>query len=65
MYEFVVPIRLTLIDQMAHALTKRTRLIAEKAAEQGITPLEVMLANMWYFYELAESAEKALEKIIG
>jgi hypothetical protein len=52
------------------ALTKRTRLIAEEAAEQGITPLEVMLANMWHFHKLAESAETALaglsaDKIAG
>jgi hypothetical protein len=45
------------------ALTRRTRLIAEKAAEQGITPLEVMLANMLHFYRLAESAEKALTEL--
>jgi hypothetical protein len=52
------------------ALTKRTRLIAEKAAEQGITPLEVMLGNMRYFHKLAEGAEAVLadlsaDKIAG
>jgi hypothetical protein len=45
------------------ALTKRTRLIAEKGAEEGITPLEVMLANMRHFHKLAESAEKALAEL--
>jgi len=45
------------------ALTKRTRLIAEKAAEEGIAPLEVMLANMRHFHKLAESAETALAEL--
>jgi hypothetical protein len=45
------------------ALTKRTRLIAEKAAEQGITPLEVMLGNMQHYQKLAENAESALAEL--
>jgi hypothetical protein len=44
-------------------LTRRTRAIAEKAAEEGITPLEVMLTNMRHFHKLAESAEKALAEL--
>lgn len=33
------------------AVTKRSRAIADKAMDQGITPLEVMLANMRHFHE--------------
>lgn len=45
------------------ALAKRTQAIAEKASAEGITPLEVMLANMWHFHRIAESAEKALAEL--
>ncbi len=37
------------------AATKRTREIADKAAEEGITPLEVMLKAMREFVERAET----------
>jgi hypothetical protein len=39
------------------ALTKKTREIAEKAQEQGITPLEVMLGTMRALWEQAEQGE--------
>lgn len=45
------------------SLTKRTRDIAERAAAQGKTPLEIMLANMLHFHKLAESAESALAEM--
>lgn len=35
------------------ALTKKTRAIAEKAAEEGITPLEVLLGTMRGFWDQA------------
>jgi len=37
------------------AATKKTREIADKAAEEGITPLEVMLRAMREFVEKAEA----------
>ena len=37
--------------------------IADKAAAEGVTPLEVMLANMRHFHKLAESAEAALTEL--
>ena len=37
------------------SLTKRTRKIAEVAASQGITPLEVMMNTMMALYKEAES----------
>jgi hypothetical protein len=43
------------------ALTKRTREVAERAAQDGITPLEVMLANMRHFIQVAADAEATLE----
>ena len=39
--------------------TKKTREIAEKALEQGITPLEVMLGAMREAYERADMKEAA------
>src|SRR3954465_8654756 len=35
----------------------KTREIANKAAEEGITPLEVMIDNMRFAYEQAQMAE--------
>lgn len=43
--------------------TLQRRAIAEKAVAKGITPLEVMLANMRHFQKLAESAEAALAEM--
>ena len=41
-----------------------TRLaIAEKAASEGVTPLEVMIANMRHFHKLAESAESVISEL--
>lgn len=37
------------------AVTKKTREVAEQAAAQGITPLEVMLGTMRELWELAEA----------
>lgn len=41
------------------AATKRTRQIADKAAEQGITPLEVMLQTMAALMQKADELKKA------
>lgn len=48
------------------AVTKRTREIAEKAVEQGITPLEVMLGTMRELWNKAEKGESGLsgDKIV-
>lgn len=35
------------------AVTKKTREIAERAAAEGVTPLEIMLDNARFFYDLA------------
>ena len=40
------------------SLTKRTREIAEVAAAQGITPLEVMMSTMMALYKEAENCIK-------
>ena len=40
------------------SLTKRTRAIAEVAATQGITPLEVMMKTMIELYHEAENCSK-------
>lgn len=40
--------------------TKRTREVANKAAEAGISPLEVMLDNMRHFQKVALDAEAIL-----
>ena len=40
------------------SLTKRTREIAEVAAAQGITPLEVMMSTMMALYKEAENCTK-------
>lgn len=37
------------------SINKKTREIAEKAAQEGITPLEVMLGTMRVFWEKAEA----------
>lgn len=42
------------------SLTKRTQAIAKEAAAQGKTPLEVMLANMRHFQQVALDAEAVL-----
>lgn len=41
----------------AGSATTRTREIADKAAAQGLTPLEVMLKAMRHFADLFESSE--------
>jgi hypothetical protein len=46
------------------AITKRTRAIAEKAAEAGITPLEVMLQAMRSAYE-SQGAAAAVQYAIA
>jgi hypothetical protein len=48
------------------AVTKKTREIADKAVEQGITPLEVMLGTMRDLWSKAESGEMGMngEKVI-
>jgi hypothetical protein len=46
----------------AGAATKRTREIADKAAEEGITPLEVMLSNMRFAHL---EASGILEKLLA
>ncbi len=43
------------------AVTKRTREVAEKAVASGQTPLEVMVANMRHFQQVAIDAEAVLE----
>ena len=43
------------------SITKRTRAIAEQAAAEGKTPLEVMLDNMRHFQKVAVDAEAVLE----
>jgi hypothetical protein len=46
--------------------SKRTierRAIADRAAANGETPLEVMVANMRHFHKLAESAEAVLSEL--
>lgn len=52
------------------AIALRTRAIAEQAAKNGKSPLEIMLANMLHFQKLAESAEVAIgeytpDKMVG
>lgn len=43
------------------SLTKRTREIAERAAAEGKTPLEVLLENMRHFQKVAHDAEAVIE----
>lgn len=43
------------------ALTKRTREVAERAAAEGKTPLEVLLENMRHFQKVAHDAEAVIE----
>ena len=45
------------------AVTKRTREIANRALAEGKSPLEVMLANMWHFQQVALDAEAVIEGI--
>jgi len=45
------------------ALTVRTRKVAEQAAKEGKTPLEVMLDNMRHFQNVALSAEAVIESL--
>lgn len=45
----------------AGAVAKRTREIADRAAAEGKTPLEVMLDNMRHFQQAAMDAEAILE----
>lgn len=45
------------------ALTVRTQKIAEQAAKEGKTPLEVMLDNMRHFQNVALSAEAVIESL--
>jgi hypothetical protein len=45
------------------ALTVRTQKIAEQAAKEGKTPLEVMLDNMRHFQQVALSAEAVIESL--
>ena len=47
----------------AGAATTRTRAIADKAAETGILPLDVMLDNMRHFHKVALEAEAVLERL--
>lgn len=48
------------------AVTRKTREIAEKAIEQGITPLDVMLGTMRELWTLAEKGEAGMsgDKIV-
>jgi hypothetical protein len=43
------------------SLTVRTRKVAEQAAAQGKTPLEIMLENMRHFQRVAIDAESVIE----
>jgi hypothetical protein len=45
------------------AATRKTREIADKAAAEGITPLEVHLSNMRYYFAEAEKAQANLNGI--
>lgn len=42
--------------------TRKTREVADKAAKSGITPLEVMIETMRYFYNLSKKALSDTEK---
>ena len=44
------------------SLTKRTREIAEVAAAQGITPLEVMMSTMMELYKEASNCSREINK---
>jgi hypothetical protein len=41
------------------SLTKKTREVAERAIQQGITPLEVMLCAMRHYFDAGEYANAA------
>ncbi len=43
------------------AVTKRSRDVADRAAQEGVTPLDVMLENMMHFRKVAVDAENTLE----
>lgn len=45
------------------ALTIKTRKVAEQAAKEGKTPLEVMLDNMRHFQKVALDAEALIEEL--
>jgi hypothetical protein len=47
------------------ALAKRTTKIAEAAAAEGKTPLEIMLDNMRHFQQVALDAEAVIESMNG
>ena len=47
------------------AANKKTAEIANKAAEEGVTPLEVMLENMRYHYELSQDASHGVDLVMG
>lgn len=47
----------------AGALTVKTREVAEQALAEGKTPLEVMLANMRHFQQVALDAEAVIESM--
>lgn len=43
--------------------TIQRRAIADKAIADGVSPLEIMIANMLHFHKLAETAEAALGEL--
>lgn len=43
------------------SLTKRNREVAERAMEEGKTPLEVLVENMRHFQKVAHDAEAVIE----
>lgn len=45
----------------AGAVTKRTREVADRAIQEGVTPLDVMLENMRHFRQVAIDAEATLD----
>lgn len=47
------------------SVTKKTREIADKAIEEGITPLEVMIGNMRYAWEKAQRASEGEDVVLG
>jgi hypothetical protein len=55
--------RRVVAGRKAGAATKRTREIANQAAAAGKMPLGVMLDNMRYFANMAESAEAAIAEL--
>lgn len=45
------------------AASKKTQAIAAQAMDQGVSPIEVMLANMRYYHERAESFDHNLTEL--